>query len=892
MCRVFVFISLREAASSKEGFGAPCALPIFSLARGCADSIISLTTAVEMSAQDDARRSGRKNGSSHLVGLIKLLIVVVNIFVLLLEIALVSVAVYLTSIDKSLLISNLSHNVYNISFAAIIVGGLFVILFTVFGIIGTIQENRCFLTVYFSMMFIIVLGEVGAIAFTVNRIDSIRDLVKINVYNSLRLYSTSVTITNGWDLFQNENECCGMANPDAPQSEAPWKAYQQAKAFFNYSVVPHSCCSDTEHQDECMEGASKYIYNKWGRNNMRLKSVLVNGVVHEGGCSGVAWRGDASLVSCGEDHAVRCLRPDLDKTAQEERRYPDDVFPTGIYAVPSAQKTEIVLITCSDGKYRLASKANQRVVEAHTGAILSAGWNHDGTMLATAGEDGLLRLWMRNGAFKANLAEHESPVTCVCWSIISDELVYSVADSVCARPLNENRQTRLWRAHASATVTAVALSIDGIIVSGGEDCRFKLWDFNTGKNLYAGGQLSQPVNAVAWAPSGEVFAVASFETLTLCHKSGYTLSMDYPSCATIRALCWSDCGTQLAGACSNGALLIAHLVDRVLEWNNFEVSTVGTKLCLVIDVNMEQGIREELTFQGQSAGAMSFRHGVLVVATNGGVFIFGGTGQWQRPSIVRPSLASPVKCIHQSKGHLALVDSAAIHVYANNGKLMCTIRHPFLRANIVRLFDLNDEVVVLADNQSLQFFNINTGKQLSAPFEHERAIYEVAIEQQSWPEALSGGEHLVSFIDSLKQLHLLCLRGKQAYASYVESQVLSMMWSETSRQLAALRESQLLLWECPWAFNIAPKLLDSCRHVFPLADVGTSGRLEHFTGAILSLRVTNGAMHTQAVPPYNEKIEKAVDGEQWDAALKIARFFDVNILTPDLMRSSETLNSL
>ncbi|XP_022704825.1 intraflagellar transport protein 80 homolog isoform X3 [Varroa jacobsoni] len=609
---------------------------------------------------------------------------------------------------------------------------------------------------------------------------------------------------------------------------------------------------------------------------MRLKSVLLNGIIHEGGCSGVAWRGDASLVSCGEDHTIRYLRPDLDKTAQEERRFADDVYPTGIFAVPSAQKTEIVLITCSDGKYRLAAKANQRVIEAHTGAILSAGWSHDGTMLATAGEDGLLRLWMRNGAFKANLAEHDSPVTCVCWSVIADELVYSVADSVYARSLTEGRQARLWKAHPGATVTTVALSIDGIIVSGGEDCRFKLWDFNTGKNLFSGNQLSQPISVVAWAPSGEIFAVASFETLTLCHKSGYVLSTDYPACATIRALCWSDCGTQLAGACSSGHLLIAHLVDRTLEWNNFEVSTVGTKLCLVTDVNMEQGIREELTFQGQSAGTMSFRHGVLVVATNGGVFVFGGAGQWHRPALIRPSVTSPVRCIRQSKGHLALVDSSAIHIYANNGKHTCTVRHPFLRANIVRLFDLNDEVVLMADKRSIQFFNISTGKQLATPFRHEREIREVTVEQKSWPDTLSGGEQLLSFIDSQGQLYLVCLRGKQAYASFVESQVLNTIWSETSRQLAAIRESQLLLWECPWAFNVAPKLLDSCRHTFPQADIGLAGVFGYFIGTLLSVRATNGAMHAQAISPYSEKIEKAVDSGQWDAALKLARFSDTN----------------
>lgn len=118
---------------------------------------------------------------------------------------------------------------------------------------------------------------------------------------------------------------------------------------------------------------------------------------------------------------------------------------------------------------------------------------------------------------------------------------------------------------------------------------------------------------------------------------------------------------------------------------------------------------------------------------------------------------------------------------------------------------------------------------------------------------------------------------------FIESQVLNTIWSETSRQLAAIRESQLLLWECPWAFNVAPKLLDSCRHTFPQADIGLAGVFGYFIGTLLSVRATNGAMHAQAISPYSEKIEKAVDSGQWDAALKLARFSDVSIYRLEIM---------
>ncbi|XP_018496191.2 intraflagellar transport protein 80 homolog [Galendromus occidentalis] len=557
-------------------------------------------------------------------------------------------------------------------------------------------------------------------------------------------------------------------------------------------------------------------------------------------------------------------------------QFDDGVFPTGIYTIPSAQRTEIVLITCSDGKYRLASKTSERVIDGHVGAILSAGWSHDASMLATAGEDGTLRLWLRNGSYKSNLGEHETPVTCMSWSPITAELVYSVDQNVYWRSLHgEDKKARTWKAH-SATVTTVALSLQGTLVSGGEDCKYKLWD-TAGRSLFYGGVTDQPVSSLAWTPDGELFAVASFETLILCHKTGYVISKDYPSCQSISSLCWNDCGTQLAGATSSGKVLLASLVDRTLEWNQYEVSTVGTKLCLATDVNMEKGSSVELTFQGQSAAQLALQFGHLLVSTNqtGGVFVYGA-GQWQMPTLIRPTLVSPVKCFRQSGKYLAFADSAAIHVYAYNGKGLCTIRHPFLRANISRIFDINDEIVVLAVQNSIQFFNINTGKQLAPPFTHERSLKELRVEQRSWPESLSGGEHLMSLIDSEDQMHLVCLRGKQAYSLFAESQILSTMWSETARQLCALRDGQLLLWECAWSFNVAAKLMELSKHTIPIADIGPGGSLENFHGSLVSLKQTNGSIFTQAVPLYSEKIEEAIDKSQWDSALKIARFFDTN----------------
>lgn len=52
---------------------------------------------------------------------------------------------------------------------------------------------------------------------------------------------------------------------------------------------------------------------------MRLKSVISEEVVHEGGCVAVSWRYDGSVVSCGDNQQIRNFKPDVDKVSTTER---------------------------------------------------------------------------------------------------------------------------------------------------------------------------------------------------------------------------------------------------------------------------------------------------------------------------------------------------------------------------------------------------------------------------------------------------------------------------------------------------------------------------------------------------------------------------------------------
>ena len=59
------------------------------------------------------------------------------------------------------------------------------------------------------------------------------------------------------------------------------------------------------------------------------------------------------------------------------------------------------------GKFLLISKSGrvEKSVDAHRGAVLSGRWSYDGTAMATAGEDGQVKIWSRSGMLRSTLAQ-------------------------------------------------------------------------------------------------------------------------------------------------------------------------------------------------------------------------------------------------------------------------------------------------------------------------------------------------------------------------------------------------------------------------------------------------------------------------------------------------------
>ena len=172
--------------------------------------------------------------------------------------------------------------------------------------------------------------------------------------------------------------------------------------------------------------------------------------------------------------------------------------------------------------------ADEFEAQAHDGIAIHIEWSPDGALVATGGNDGLVKLWDTSDWTVSQALLNEgnvqiggrSPIDAIAFSMDSRRIAVAVPGA----------SLRVWATESGAElihwpnsgdpsyephrgqVTDLAFSPDGgRLASSGHDRTVKVWSVEDGMQLAVHDGFLNSVAAVAWSPDGSRYAAASWD---------------------------------------------------------------------------------------------------------------------------------------------------------------------------------------------------------------------------------------------------------------------------------------------------------------------------------------------------------------------------------------------
>ena len=163
----------------------------------------------------------------------------------------------------------------------------------------------------------------------------------------------------------------------------------------------------------------------------------------------------------------------------------------------------------------------------------------------------------------------------------------------------------------------------------------------------------------------------------------------------------------MAGACGNGQVIFAHVIEKRIEWRDYEATVSGRKTISLRNVTNEAW--EKLEFRDRII-QVSVSNGHLVVATTSQCYVYT-TRNWNTPIIFDLKEGS-VSLILQASKHFLIVESLAVYVYSYEGRLLCSPKWPGMRPEALsrQSISLSTDSVAIkdqSDEKSVHLFDTN-----------------------------------------------------------------------------------------------------------------------------------------------------------------------------------------
>ncbi|XP_045769413.1 pleiotropic regulator 1 [Maniola jurtina] len=260
-----------------------------------------------------------------------------------------------------------------------------------------------------------------------------------------------------------------------PKWHAPWKLFRVISGHLGWV----RCVAVEPGNEWFATGAADRVIKIWDLASGKLKVSLTGHVSTVRGLE-VSPR-HPYLFSCGEDRQVKCWDLEYNKVI---RHYHGHL--SAVYTLALHPTIDVLLTAGRDGTARvwdMRTKANVHTLAGHTDTVASLVCQAAEPQIITGSHDSTIRLWdLAAGKSLCTLTNHKKSVR----AIVIHPTLYTFAsaspDNIKQWKCPEGKFIQNLSGH-NAIINCMAVSPEGVLVSGGDNGTMYCWDWRTGYNF-------------------------------------------------------------------------------------------------------------------------------------------------------------------------------------------------------------------------------------------------------------------------------------------------------------------------------------------------------------------------------------------------------------------------